>query len=44
MRKPYEKNDKIIEICECLDLQKLLEDVHVDKAVQLFETVGLTGA
>lgn len=40
VRKPYEKKDKIIEICESLGLQKLPEDVQVDKVVQLFETMG----
>lgn len=40
VRKPYEKKDKIKEVCDSLGLQPLPEDNQIDKVVQLFETMG----
>jgi len=40
VRKPYEKKDKIKEVCDSLGLQPMSDDNQIDKVVQLFETMG----
>jgi dynein heavy chain len=40
VRKPYEKKDKIKEVCDSLGLQAMADDNQIDKVVQLFETMG----
>ena len=40
VRKPYEKKDRIKQVCESLGLQPTPEDNQIDKVVQLFETMG----
>lgn len=40
VRKPYQKKDKIKQVCDSLGLQPLPDDNQIDKVVQLFETMG----
>lgn len=40
VRKPYEKRDRIKDVCDSLGLQPLDNDDQINKVVQLFETMA----